>query len=860
MPRGNQLLLLFILLIIMGSLGTYLLFFKEANAFSPSRYAMPGNTVAAVHFFKPEDMTAYNSRIPAIEEAISAAGANSRWNSWQNEFQNLMEDKRFKALLAKSGGVIGLNWISAGQIETYALLPFEDQADEAEIKKYFQAKDRKLQFQTHGYHGTSIVTINSVERKNRLSYTIKEGILILAQSGSTVEECLQTLERRRGVPPLLDYIGSLPVCAVVDFRLATQSLPTKFAYLLPHVGTKAVIQLKSSGDRLTLEGLLFNGEGHVSDMRSYSTTRYNLALDSFLPANARRAEQFGLYWSGEGQLRNAYYAQRIDEEKLAEISGRVGMRKDSLKLLIGNAMTMLNISRDEGTEVVVLDCRSATNAQFIERRINYYRSRSDSLSYEINSRRNKLWSVLTGGDTASAVSMTYANGRTLVLARTESDLNAYKAALPEGRFKSSYEIDARVLGGGYYSTVDLGQTLSQMKAERWMKGITGVQYQLYEREDSAFVNFTVHQTDGSGNLAELKWSTNLTQAPIAGPFVIQHDNESDWFIALQNRDNVLHCYDKAGVWKWKIELDGPIVGKVTAVPLYEHQPASMVFATANYLYMINHDGKPAGNYPIKLASPTKAGIALEYDPSGRQYLIFVPVAGRRVLAYYAAGKSVITFSYVLAAGEISNRLTPFKIGNEIFLSGITDNGYYHCWDMNGRESISKVKMALSPAAPALVAPGNTIADSRGYVLDSAGRLFTIAHKTSSFSNINISHKGKATFFDLFDGNGDGKQDIIIGDRTKVSGYDAAGKEQWKIVSDNGISFPLQKITWDKHDFLGYTSAGVNKVYLYNLDLTMFKGFPKPGNSPFAHAKSAGRGLLIVSTADKRLVAYNLLFN
>ena len=85
-------------------------------------------------------------------------------------------------------------------------------------------------------------------------------------------------------------------------------------------------------------------------------------------------------------------------------------------------------------------------------------------------------------------------------------------------------------------------------------------------------------------------------------------------IIFQDQDNCLVCLDREGSERWKINLDGPVLGEINAIEINKGGDKQLLFNTRDAIHLINENGSEVKKFPVRLKSPATNGIAaFDYD-------------------------------------------------------------------------------------------------------------------------------------------------------------------------------------------------------------------------------------------------------
>ncbi len=126
------------------------------------------------------------------------------------------------------------------------------------------------------------------------------------------------------------------------------------------------------------------------------------------------------------------------------------------------------------------------------------------------------------------------------------------------------------------------------------------------------------------------WTFTLHAKPTSKPAVCRYD-ENSRFVLVQDAYHILYAISASGDKLWNAQLPGPIVGDIQQL-----EDRSLLFATADRLYLLDTDGDPFPGFSLRLAqrATTPGAIAIQ-EPSASVHITVQ--TGSRVLSYDGRG-------------------------------------------------------------------------------------------------------------------------------------------------------------------------------------------------------------------------------
>ncbi|TCK65267.1 hypothetical protein DFQ05_2484 [Winogradskyella wandonensis] len=137
-------------------------------------------------------------------------------------------------------------------------------------------------------------------------------------------------------------------------------------------------------------------------------------------------------------------------------------------------------------------------------------------------------------------------------------------------------------------------------------------------------------------------------------------------ILVQDVNNFLYQISKSGRVQWKKQLDGPVLGKIEQIDIYNNGKLQLAFATANQLHVIDRNGRVVSPFPLKFSEPITQPLSVfDYDKQKNYRLLITQ--DKNLLMYDVKGKHVNGFKYKSASKSISSQPKHFRIGTKDYI-------------------------------------------------------------------------------------------------------------------------------------------------------------------------------------------------
>lgn len=302
----------------------------------------------------------------------------------------------------------------------------------------------------------------------------------------------------------------------------------------------------------------------------------------------------------------------------------------------------------------------------------------------------------------------------------------------------------------------------------------------------------------------IKLESDLLNNP---QFVVNHITKQKE-IVVQDVNNNLYLISNKGKVLWKKRIKGAVLGEINQIDIYKNGRLQLAFATPNYVYVLDRNGKEVSPFPLKFNDAITQPLSVfDYDKK-KNYRLLV-TQNKRVLMYDAKGKSVKGFTFKQANNSIITAPQHFRMGSKDYITLKTKNKLY-ILDRTGKIRVTP-KTAANFSAEAIYLYNNKFTTTTNN-----GKLITVDTKGNTASqNLKLSKKHHiVTTSKTLVTHGENKLNI----RNKTVNLDFGNYSEPKIFYIN------DKI------YVTITDFQSRKVHLYDSQTKSLPNFPVYGNS------------------------------
>ena len=326
-------------------------------------------------------------------------------------------------------------------------------------------------------------------------------------------------------------------------------------------------------------------------------------------------------------------------------------------------------------------------------------------------------------------------------------------------------------------------------------------------------------------------------------------------ILFQDEAENLYLVDNSGSIVWKQSIDGKLMSDIFEMDLFKNNSRQFLFNTRDYLYLLDVEGKPVGNYPIRLPSPATNGLAVLTFDNKKDPKIYIACDNRRVYAYLPSGKPLPGWNFQQNTGTVTNPAKAIQLGGKHYLLIYDLQGGVSIVNKFGESGISLIH-------------GFTVAQNSDFYKDPSGSLVTtdtagnvmMVSADGLVQSIPLNAAGADHGFVYSDADNDGDPDYIFLEGRELIAYDKSLTLIYRKEFETPLDGRLQLVELkDGIKAMVAHSTAANKTWLLKMEGTIYEGFPVKGSGTalIDEINMDGRKNLFTGSSENSFYMYSI---
>lgn len=390
-----------------------------------------------------------------------------------------------------------------------------------------------------------------------------------------------------------------------------------------------------------------------------------------------------------------------------------------------------------------------------------------------------------------------------------------------------------------------------------LRKVQAVGYQLVSSNGMIYNTISLTFRPEVKEEATAQWESLLDTVLYSKPLFFTNHNTGRNEVFVQDLNNNVYLINSAGRILWKQRLRERIAGSPVMIDYYRNGKNQILFATTNYIHLLDRNGNYVERYPVKLRAPASNGMAVFDYENNRDYRLFICGTDKIVYAYDKTGNVVRGWNQIKTTGEVGSEVEFFRVSGKDYLV-VNDDQNMYILDRKGTTRVSVKE-------PVQRAPGSHLRLTSGsaprLVFSSIDGSLKFVSFTGDVETVKINDFSPRHIFEYFDIDADGQGEYIFIDKGSIYCYD---NDRSKMFSDktgsDRILGPYGLLFSSNDHKIGYVDTANGLIHLVDSRGKSVKGFPLRGSTSFSVGRLTGNNNfnLITGGGDSFLYNYEIV--
>jgi len=384
----------------------------------------------------------------------------------------------------------------------------------------------------------------------------------------------------------------------------------------------------------------------------------------------------------------------------------------------------------------------------------------------------------------------------------------------------------------------------------------GIALQLSSNKEMVYHNLVLLcKSDDRKNTKQV-WINRLEAGVSGKPQVFEMPNNEKAIFVADIRGNA-YLMDGDGETTWKKRV-GKVMGRAYAIDFYNNGKLQFLFNTKDRIHLIDRKGNEVEGYPIDLKSDASNGLtAVDYDGK-KDYRIFIACENKKVLCLDKSGKTVEGWKPQATNTAVRTEVNYFAAGDKDYIVYST-NDQVEILDRKGNAKVKPNEKLNFAEHHNFYLRQN---ESEHYWVSnlSNGRICSI-WPSGKVQYLSIKKLPKDYYFNTLEQKTTPVKHLLaFSYADKLEVYDNSRQLLFDYSFKGNISSAPETLELEGETKLAVSTASEGKIYLFNLDGSLYRGFPFNGYGQFTIAKlgsKESRYNILVGDNSGNLVCYVL---
>jgi hypothetical protein len=386
-----------------------------------------------------------------------------------------------------------------------------------------------------------------------------------------------------------------------------------------------------------------------------------------------------------------------------------------------------------------------------------------------------------------------------------------------------------------------------------LKKIQAVGYQFVSSNDMIYNTLSVSFKTEVREETAAQWESLLDTILSSKPFFFTNHYTGRNEIFVQDLKNNAYLINSAGRILWKLPMIEKIKGNAYEIDYYKNGKYQLLFATSNYIHLLDRNGNYVERYPVRLRSPASTGLSVFDYENNKNYRLFICGTDRIVYGYDKSGSTLSGWDQFKTNSTVSTEVEFFRVsGKDYLVLNDVDNMYI--LDRKGSPRVNvKEQIARAPGSKLKLTSGT----SPKLVLSSRNGSLKKISFNGEVESVQLNEFSENHVFDYFDLDADGTGEYIFIDDDRIYAFDTDYTRMFtKNLESNNIIGPYGFVFSSSDRKLGYVDIENEMIHLIDSKGKDASGFPLRGSTSFSVGKFSPGGSYYLITGGRDSFLYN----
>ena len=383
--------------------------------------------------------------------------------------------------------------------------------------------------------------------------------------------------------------------------------------------------------------------------------------------------------------------------------------------------------------------------------------------------------------------------------------------------------------------------------------VGAVGYQFMASNEMIYNTLSVSFRGETVKEASTQWESLLDAVVSSKPMFFTNHTTGRNEIFIQDLRNNVYLINSTGRILWKLPLEEKIKGEPYMIDYYRNGKNQILFATTNYLHLLDRNGNYVERFPVRLRAPASNGLSLFDYEDNQSYRLFIAGNDRIIYAYDKSGNVVRGWEQFKTNGIVTSTIEFFRVSGKDYLV-VNDEENMYILDRRGSPRVN-VKEPVARAAGSNLRL--TSGSSPRILLSSRQGALKFISFNGDVETKTVGEFSDNHIFEYFDLDGDGSGEYIYIDKGKIGAYNSDLTRMFSENLNTSMIYGPYGLVFSSSDRkIGVVDANNGLIHMFDSKGKDAKGFPLRGSTPFSVGKLNGGSSFNLITGGSDGFLYN----
>jgi hypothetical protein len=330
------------------------------------------------------------------------------------------------------------------------------------------------------------------------------------------------------------------------------------------------------------------------------------------------------------------------------------------------------------------------------------------------------------------------------------------------------------------------------------------------------------------------WSFATDSVIYSNAYIFKNHLTQENELCFQDESGIVYLISSTGNLIWKKKITEKIESTIYTVDIFKNGKLQLLFNTANYIHLLDRNGKYVQGYPVRMPSRITSNITLLDYENTKDYRLLIACADRKIYSYTLYGIKTEGFVPVKTDTEVTLPMHYVRVGASDYLVTADVSGKLYAFSRKGLGRIDFKNKTIEYLKQLYILPGNNLENTKVIYVDDKNNMLNKISLTDKKETLKLGDdlNGFHASFGLVDD--DAQTDVLVYGNGALYTYDLFSAKLMESFNEQAVYNDAQLVSTANNDWVvAYDKAG-SKIDMINKEGKVISSIQNASRKPLVN--------------------------